>query len=449
MKHTISEKLGTFVSNLKFNNLPVEVIDRGKAALLHNIGVAIAGETAENFAFKLIMDFNSDPKEATLIQNGVKVSAEGAVFANAALMHARTQDDYHSPSSSHPGSCVIPAALTTAELVNSSGKDFLCGVILGYEITGRIGSNYDKLASNKGFRPAAIYGIFGATIASSYLLNLPSIQIINSISLASNLSSGLCQTWVEGTQEWRLQVATSAKNGFNAARLASTGITTAASTLEGSHGFYRAFSGVDVNANDILFEIGEKWKIMEVTNKALPICALLQSPVKILLQLIVDNNLNITNVKKIDLYLSPFEANYPGINNAGPFSDQGGTLMSAQFCLSQILISKSITFNDLLDFNSIEIFKIITKIHVHSDQNLCIQSCRINITTNTNKSYIKESKNTNFNEVINYSNTAKLILNLANEIPNIKSKLELLVDSIYTIDKQNNLNKILNCFSLH
>jgi hypothetical protein len=123
--------------------------------------------------------------------------------------------------------------------------------------------------------------------------------------------------------------------------------------------------------------------------------------------------------------------------------------MSAQFCLSQILISKSITFNDLLDFNSIEIFKIITKIHVHSDQNLCIQSCRINITTNTNKSYIKEAKNTNFNEVINYSNTAKLILNLANEIPNIKSKLELLVDSIYTIDKQNNLNKILNCFSLH
>ena len=51
--------------------------------------------------------------------------------ADAALMHARSQDDTHPGSTSHPGGAVMPAALAVAEMQGASGAQFLAAVILG------------------------------------------------------------------------------------------------------------------------------------------------------------------------------------------------------------------------------------------------------------------------------------------------------------------------------
>ena len=55
------------------------------------------------------------PAESTLLCSGARVDAEHAAFANAALMHARAQDDTHYAAKTHVGSSVIPPALALAE----------------------------------------------------------------------------------------------------------------------------------------------------------------------------------------------------------------------------------------------------------------------------------------------------------------------------------------------
>ena len=47
----------------------------------------------------------------TLLVDGRRVPAPDATFANACLMHIRTQDDFYSGANAHLGAVIIPAAL--------------------------------------------------------------------------------------------------------------------------------------------------------------------------------------------------------------------------------------------------------------------------------------------------------------------------------------------------
>jgi 2-methylcitrate dehydratase PrpD len=263
------------VAETSFAAVPAGVVARAKVSLLHNIAVGLAGRGRENFAAAAAQKFWAAPAEATLLHNGAAVSAEGAAFANAALMNLRSQDDTHAASTSHPGSPTMAAAMAFAETCSASGEDFLAAVMLGYETLCRIGRDFDDRFTARGFRAAALLGGFGAAAATARLLNLSGAKTAHALGLQANLSGGLAQVWREGSAEANLQLAFGARNGIAAARAAACGATAAIFALEGEAGFFSAFGGA---AGPAVEAVSEGWQLLEVTVKPLPVCAILQGP---------------------------------------------------------------------------------------------------------------------------------------------------------------------------
>jgi 2-methylcitrate dehydratase PrpD len=376
---SLTQTLGRMVVETRFAAIPAAVVTRAKVSLLHNIAVGLAGRGRENVAAVAAQKYWAAPAEATLLHNGAAVSAEGAAFANAALMNLRSQDDTHAASTSHPGSPTMAAAMAMAESCSASGEDFLAAVILGYETLCRIGRDFDDRFTARGFRAASLLGGFGAAAATARLLKLSGAQTAHALGLQANLSGGIAQVWREGSAEANMQLAFGARNGIAAARAAACGATAALLVLEGEAGFFSAFAGTAGPARELLEGIGESWQLLEVTVKPLPICAILQGPAMLFLDSLRRRQMRPEAIESITLSLNPYEADYPGVDNPGPFASATATKLSAQFCLGLAAIEGRITPEGLERLRDETILAVARRVFLRRDAGILVRLCRVAI----------------------------------------------------------------------
>src|ERR687891_1097021 len=125
MPDSLSRTLARYVASLEYEALPPQVVNKIKASLLHALVVSIIGaETSHGkAAIELVKEEESRPGGATILVDGAKATRCGAAFANSKLMHATNQSDSYRMLT-HPGPCIIPAGLATAELGRRNGQDF-------------------------------------------------------------------------------------------------------------------------------------------------------------------------------------------------------------------------------------------------------------------------------------------------------------------------------------
>lgn len=442
---TLTTTLGEFVASTRFADLPREAIERGKTCLLHNLGIALAGRKAEPLVHGLVARHYAQPGESTLFWDGSKVSAEGAALANAALMHARTQDDTHFPASTHTGASVIPATLAMAEAVRGTGEAFLLSMLLGYEIAARVGMEHDTITTGRGFRATSIYGVFGAAAASARLLGLSGERTAAALAFAANLAGGLGQTWVEGTSEWRLQVGIVGRNGIFAARIAAAGASGARESLEGVAGFYTAFAGTVEHARTALATLGKHWQVADVTLKPYPVCAIQQSPVGMMIELATKHDLQPEQVEEIVLELSPYEARYPGTDSVGPFTDQGGTLMSAQYCMAMALIDRKATIDGLFRFDDPLLGALTRRVRVVASDAIAPLCSRLTIVTRSGQKLASETLVTAQTHKFSFDEDAALVRRLLPEMEITAPQLERLIGLVGDIERQPDVDALLAC----
>ena len=122
MPDSLSRTLARFVDGLQFDMLPAEVPDKIKASLVHSLLVSFLGaQTAHGRAsIELAKTEEGKPDGATILVDGARATRYGAAFANSKLMHATNQSDSYRMLL-HPGPCVIPAALASAQLERRAG----------------------------------------------------------------------------------------------------------------------------------------------------------------------------------------------------------------------------------------------------------------------------------------------------------------------------------------
>lgn len=74
---------------------------------------------------------------------GLRLTAPGAAFANAAMACQLDLDDGHRAAAGHLGASIIPAALATAEELGSAAEELLAAICLGYEVGIRVSASRD------------------------------------------------------------------------------------------------------------------------------------------------------------------------------------------------------------------------------------------------------------------------------------------------------------------
>jgi 2-methylcitrate dehydratase PrpD len=384
---TLTQVLGILTAETDQKSIPATVLERAKVSLLHNLAVGLAGRRRETVAHVATQRFWAQPAEATLLYNGARVSVEGAALANGALINVRSQDDTHAGSTSHPGSPTMAAALAVAEAGGNTGAEFLAAIILGYEVLCRIGRDFDDSVTARGFRSAAILGGFGAAAATARLMRLSATQTTHAFGLQANFAGGLTQVWREGSAEAPFQIGFGARTGIASARVASVGGAAALGALDGEAGLYATFAGTRAKPVEALAGIGTHWQFVEVTVKPLPVCAILQGPALLFLDLLRQHQIAPDNLAEITLALSPFEADFPGIDFAGPYASAIATKLSAQFSLGLAAVDGRITPEGLSRVDDPAVLAISRLVRVDRDATIPNRLCRLSIRLRDGTSY--------------------------------------------------------------
>lgn len=325
MTQSISQRLAGFVASLTYDSLPPKVVDKLKALTLHGLVVSIAGaDTPQGrLAIKLIKEEEAREAGATILVDGTRATRMGAVFANSKLMHVTSQSDSYRMLT-HPGPCVIPPALATAEMAGSSGADFLTALAAGYEVETRLASDFIPTTQARGFRSSPVYGVFGAAMATGKLLGLTESQLAHSIALAATFAGGTGEGPRTEGQESTIHEANTARNGIMAALLAREGVRGAVTSLEGEAGFYSAFTGNNRGELSYVFEgpmnsdpnavadaLGERYFLMDVTPKIYPTAGYNNPLIQLMAQLKAEHSIQADQVNEITLEMNWLETLYP------------------------------------------------------------------------------------------------------------------------------------------
>jgi len=374
---TDSDALADFATSVTLESAPSTVVEKLKTTLLHNLGMLRAGSCAATAGLALSNSYDG-PGSASLLHDGRKTHRDRAVLANAAMLHARTQDDTHLPAITHLAATCLPALIAVAESEALPGPDLLTGMLVSYEVGAAVAVDVGPACSSRGFRPSSALGGVAASAGAARLMGLGHSAVASAIGLAASFGGGTGQTWVAGTDEWQYQVGVAGRNGMLAAELAAAGARGAAASLEGAAGLYTAFTGTR-EPHTSPMDLGAHWRTLEVTYKPFPVCAINQMPVTVLLAMMDQFGFSAADIDSAQLHLSPAEAAYPGTDTYGPFASPSGALMSAPFCLAVAARERTVTRAMVEAFDDKDALALSDRIKVISDRSLKQGECLITI----------------------------------------------------------------------
>jgi len=285
--------------NLKYDDLPENVIHEVKRYLYDSIGCAYGGYQTKdvNILRGIYVDMGGAP-EATLIGFGDKMPAVNATLVNSLMIRALDFNDiYWKQDPSHP-SDIIPAALAVGEKVDASMKDVIVGIVLAYEFEQRLCEFAVPGIRERKWHHATLTQ-FVSPIVAGKLLGLTVDQMVNAIGIsgAHNHTIG-CPTAGKLTMMKNTVDPFAVQSGVFAALMAQKGFTGTEEVFEGKEGLMDVF-GPDWDKERLLGGLGEKFKILECSMKAFPTEALTHTHITATLKVMKNNKLTYDRVKGV------------------------------------------------------------------------------------------------------------------------------------------------------
>lgn len=336
MPDSLSRQLARWVVNLDARDLPPAVIDKMQTSLLHATVVAIIGANTHHgkAAVDLALSEESSAEGATILANGGRATRCGAAFANSKLMHATNQADSYRMLT-HPGPCVIPASLASAQLGGATGAELIAAMAAGYEVESRIAGDFIASTQARGFRSSPIYGTLGAAVATGKLLGLNEDQMVTAIALACTFTAGTNEGPRSGGREMMFHEPQSARSGIMAALLAREDVLGSEEALEGPAGFYNAFTGnnrgelsyVFTGPNKVDFApvtegLGSRWELLHTVLKMYPTAGYNCPVIDLMSDMRRAHDFKIDDIERITVDMNWLETLYPSPEFPNPSRGQ-------------------------------------------------------------------------------------------------------------------------------
>ncbi|MGC4250808.1 MAG: MmgE/PrpD family protein [Sphingobium sp.] len=213
------------------------------------------------------------PGKSHVAASPATMGALDAAFVNGAYGHGFEYDDAHGPSASHPGSCVIPAALAIGEELGSTLEEVITAMVAGYEVYARIGVLAAPELLHHGYQPHAVLSNFGAAAVAAKLRGFDAETTLHALAIALSHASGTTEYTSTGGSIKRVHAGIGTRNGMASADMASFGITGPRAFLSGNKGFFRTFvqRGPGEKAED-RFTLDQPFEISTVWLKAYCAC---------------------------------------------------------------------------------------------------------------------------------------------------------------------------------
>jgi 2-methylcitrate dehydratase PrpD len=175
------------------------------------------------------------------LARGRAATARAAALINGTAAHAAEVDDSFRDAMYHPGAATIAAALAAGHDAGATGLQFLRGIVLGYEVSTRIGVVMGR-PHYKFWHSTGTVGTFGAAAAAGGLFELDEGAFAHALATAATFAAGLQQAFRMDSMSKPLHAGRAAEAGLLAAQLARRGLTGSLDVLDGEAGLGQAMS---------------------------------------------------------------------------------------------------------------------------------------------------------------------------------------------------------------
>ena len=263
--------IAEFVSALRYEDIPADVIARIKLLMLDSLGCALYGADLE---WSRILQRRLGEIDATrtcaVWGTAQKLSAPHAALVNGTQVQGFELDDVHRQGVLHVGAVVLPALIAIAELrPGMSGKEFLASAVAGYEIGPRVGICMGPEHIAQGWHSGATLGVFSAAAGAARGLKLDAEKTVHALGIAGTQAAGLMAAQY-GAMVKRMHAGRSSQSGLYGALLADAGFTGIVNVLESEYGgFCSTFSrSTDrFRLEELTAGLGSVWQTMGVALK--------------------------------------------------------------------------------------------------------------------------------------------------------------------------------------
>ncbi|OZI30533.1 2-methylcitrate dehydratase [Bordetella genomosp. 10] len=285
--------IARFVSELRYEAIPQEVLGRIKLLMLDSLGCAIYGADLEWSRILQKTLTGLDTTQACAVWGTRhKLSAPHAALVNGTQVQGFELDDVHRQGVLHVGAVVLPALISIAEIRGTSvpgrsqpspgaavaqrqagtpmtGREFLAAAVAGYEIGPRVGICMGPEHIAQGWHSGATLGVFSAAAGAARGLGLDVDRTVHALGIAGTQSAGLMAAQY-GAMVKRMHAGRSSQSGLYGALFAEQGFTGIVNVLESEYGgfcstFSRSQDRFQLEA--LTAGLGQDWQTMGVALK--------------------------------------------------------------------------------------------------------------------------------------------------------------------------------------
>ena len=449
----MTEKFADFCEQLRYEDLPHDVIKRTKLLILDTVGIIIrARHDAESTSslVSAIEKLEMSNGSCQVFSDNKSYSPSAAALLNGTLAHSLDFDDTHAEASLHSSAPILAAALAAAEMNKSSGQQLITACVVGYEIQIRLGlAGGSSSHYKKGFHPTATCGIFGAAAAAGYLMGLTKEQYISAFGIALSQSAGSMQFLTDGAWTKRSHVGQAAQNGLSCAIMAAEGFKGPSKAFEGQWGYFHSYaSGGDMEK--AIDGLGKKFETLNLGVKPYPSCRYSHAAIDGIIELKNELGFSTAELDDIDIGLSETALNiigYPLSDKQNPKSVVDGQF-SMPFCAAVTVKSGGLKWDDYKNhLNDRDTLSLCNKIKVSPDKDAeecCPEymSAKVKVVVKGKKyeKFVKIPKGEpeNFMEDSEFISKFRSLTEpyLSNE------RINQLTGSMLKLDQSNNINSI-------
>jgi len=263
--------IAQFIAQLRYEDIPDEVIARIKLLILDALGCALYGSGLEWSRILCTALVQLDATKACRVWGtSERLSAPHAALINGSLVQSFELDDVHRQGVLHVGAVTLPPLLAVTELrPDMSGPDLLRAAVAGYEIGPRVGKCMGPQHIGQGWHSGATVGVFSAVSGAAAALRLTAEQAVHALGIAGTQASGLMAAQY-GAMVKRMHAGRAAQSGLYGALLAEAGYTGIVDVFESPYGgFCTTFSRSNdrFNLDELSWELGRQWETLRISLK--------------------------------------------------------------------------------------------------------------------------------------------------------------------------------------
>ena len=255
----ITELLAQFVATHPSRGWSDAVEHEAHRTFLNWVGCAVGAAKHEATDAVLAAVRMLDPApQASVLGRRERVDIASAALVNGITSHIFDFDDTHLKTIIHPAGPVASAVLALAEHRRSSGRDIIDSVVLGIDVSCRVGNMMYPEHYDRGWHITGSTGMLGAAAACARLLRLDAQKTQMALGIAASQPVGMREQF--GTMTKPFHPGGAARAGLMSALMASHGYTASPKALEAPRGFAQTVSTRN-DWSEITNELGQRFEI--------------------------------------------------------------------------------------------------------------------------------------------------------------------------------------------